>query len=153
MASASRIGSTRGFTMVELTVVALVVTVLAAIAVPTYVNFINRARSIRAAAEIRALDKEIMMYKVNESALPETLAALGESDLSDPWGNPYRYVNASLSPGRMRLDQFSVLLNTDYDLYSAGVDGESEPSLDARESWDDIVRAGDGGYFGPAASY
>ncbi len=153
MAPGSRIESERGFTMLELTIVALLVTILAAIAIPTYVNFINKARGIRAAAEIHALGKEIMMYKADEGLLPETLTALGEDDLSDPWDNPYQYVNGALSPGEMRRDQFSAPLNSDYDLYSMGSDGESEPPLAARESWDDIVRGGNGEYVGPAAAY
>jgi len=153
MAPGSRIESERGFTMLELTVVALLITILAAIAIPTYVNFINKARGIRATAEIRALAKEIMMYKADEGLLPATLTELGEDDLSDPWGNSYQYVNGTLSPGEMRRDQFSALLNTDYDLWSMGSDGESGLLLTALESWDDIVRGGGGEYVGPAAAY
>ena len=46
-----------------------------------------------------------------------------------------------------------VPINTDYDLYSMGKDGQSAPALTAQKSRDDIIRANDGAYIGPAAGY
>ena len=39
-------------------------------------------------------------------------------------------------------------LNTDFDVYSMGADGESGQKLDDKVSLDDIIRATDGGFFG-----
>jgi general secretion pathway protein G len=44
-------------------------------------------------------------------------------------------------------------LNSDYDLYSMGEDGESVPPLTAKQSRDDIIRANNGGFIGLAADY
>jgi general secretion pathway protein G len=53
----------------------------------------------------------------------------------------------------MRKDRFLVPINTYYDLYSMGPDGQSQPPLTARVSRDDVIRANDGQYFGPAEAF
>ena len=55
--------------------------------------------------------------------------------------------------GKLRKDKFLVPLNSDYDLYSMGPDGKSVPPLTAKASRDDILRANDGEFFGPAHLY
>ncbi|MDH4073829.1 MAG: prepilin-type cleavage/methylation domain-containing protein, partial [Gammaproteobacteria bacterium] len=44
-------------------------------------------------------------------------------------------------------------LNTDFDLYSAGADGESAGPLSATKSRDDIVRANNGAFIGLGENY
>jgi general secretion pathway protein G len=46
-----------------------------------------------------------------------------------------------------------VVLNTYYDLYSVGKDGATSSSLNASVSFDDVVRANDGGFLGQAAKF
>jgi general secretion pathway protein G len=46
-----------------------------------------------------------------------------------------------------------VPINSDFDLYSVGRDGQSAPALTARVSHDDVVRANDGGFIGLAIDY
>ena len=46
-----------------------------------------------------------------------------------------------------------VPLNTDYDLYSVGADGESSGPLSASKSKDDVIRALKGGYIGLASNF
>ena len=55
--------------------------------------------------------------------------------------------------GKMRKDRFLVPINSDFDLYSMGKDGKSSPPLTASASRDDIIRANDGAYVGPAEGY
>jgi len=52
-----------------------------------------------------------------------------------------------------RKDRFLVPINTDYDLYSRGADGESEKQLDRKVSRDDVIRAANGSYFGLAENF
>lgn len=52
-----------------------------------------------------------------------------------------------------RKDGFLVPINSDYDLYSMGKDGQSRASLRAPVSQDDVIRAADGGYIGLAGAY
>jgi general secretion pathway protein G len=46
-----------------------------------------------------------------------------------------------------------VVRNTDYDLYSSGPDGASVGPLTAKASRDDILRANNGRFVGPASAY
>jgi len=46
-----------------------------------------------------------------------------------------------------------VPLNTDYDLYSQGPDGQSVSPLTAAKSRDDIIRANNGDFIGTAEDY
>ncbi|HSF04629.1 MAG TPA: prepilin-type cleavage/methylation domain-containing protein, partial [Methylomirabilota bacterium] len=89
--------------------------------------------------------------------LPTDLVEIGQGSLRDPWGRPYVYLNfAAAGPNaksQMRKDRFLVPLNSTYDLYSTGKDGKTQPALTAKVSWDDVVRANDGGYVGLASSY
>jgi general secretion pathway protein G len=130
---------------------------LAAIAVPAYSDVMERARIIKAVADIRTLEGEIAVFEANRRRLPADLAEIGQGGLRDPWSRPYVYMNfAAAGPeatSRMRKDRFLVPLNSAYDLYSTGKDGKTEPPLTAKASWDDVVRANDGGYVGLASSY
>ncbi len=134
-----------------------IISTLAGIAVPLYFDTTERARIIKAVADIRVLEKEIGVFEVNNGRLPDSLDEIGRETLRDPWGEEYEYLNFStLGNGgrsRMRKDRFLVPLNSTYDLYSQGKDGESRAPLTARESRDDVVRANDGAYIGLASDY
>jgi general secretion pathway protein G len=76
--------------------------------------------------------------------------------MKDPWGNPYEYLKImGNGPGRgqCRKDKFLNPLNDDYDLYSKGRDGASQAPLTAQASHDDVVRASNGSFIGPALNY
>jgi general secretion pathway protein G len=73
---------------------------------------------------------------------------------------PYRYLKidgedlkGSGKDQQMRKDHFMVPVNSDYDLYSMGPDGDSKAPFTATASRDDIVRANDGRYVGLASEY
>lgn len=52
-----------------------------------------------------------------------------------------------------RKDKFLFPLNSDYDLFSLGINGITKVALGHFESLDDVIRANDGGYFGLASHY
>lgn len=52
-----------------------------------------------------------------------------------------------------RKDRFLHPINSDYDLYSMGADGESVEPLTAKKSWDDVIRASDGAFVGLAQNF
>lgn len=133
---------------------AIIMTV-SAIAVPNLQAALDDARLARAVADIRTLETEIEQYQIINGQLPNSLADIGRDTLLDPWGNPYQYLNFATvkGKGKMRKDRFLVPINSDYDLYSMGKDGESVPPLTAKQSQDDIIRANDGSYLGLASEY
>ncbi|MBK7951599.1 MAG: prepilin-type N-terminal cleavage/methylation domain-containing protein [Deltaproteobacteria bacterium] len=55
--------------------------------------------------------------------------------------------------GEVRKDRFQVPINSDFDLYSSGPDGESRGPLSASVSRDDVIRANDGAYYGVAEEF
>jgi general secretion pathway protein G len=52
-----------------------------------------------------------------------------------------------------RRDRYMFPLNTDYDLFSLGPNGRTTVSLGESLGQDDIIRANNGGFFGPASEY
>lgn len=151
---ASRTSSQRGFTLIELLILMAVIAILSAIAVLVYVDVTERARVARAIADIATLDSEITTFEMTHERLPNDLAEIGRATLLDPWGNPYQYLNFAVSGNaNCRKDHALHPLNTEFDLYSMGKDGQSQAPLTAQASRDDIIRANDGAYIGMASGY
>lgn len=143
-----------GFTLVELLVVIAILGTLSGIAIPSYSGYYQKARITKCIAEIRILEKEIKAFEASNDSLPNTLNDIGQGTLMDPWGNPYQYLVVLGTPtGELRKDRFLVPLNSDFDLYSKGRDGNSQPPLTVHASHDDIVRANDGGFVGLALEF
>ena len=55
--------------------------------------------------------------------------------------------------GHARKDKVLKPLNSDFDLYSVGPDGQTQASLTSSVSRDDVVRARDGAFIGTAAEF
>jgi len=145
-----------GFTLLELCIVLGIISILASLAIPAMQHYIYRAQIGRAVAEIRMLEKKMTIFynETEGSSYPPSLNAIDEAGITDPWGNPYRYQPISGAiPGQVRKDRFLVPLNSDYDLYSVGRDGKSQPPLTAAASRDDIVRANNGEFVGLAQHF
>ncbi len=144
-----------GFSLVELLLVVAIIGTLATISVPVYSQALERARIARAIGDIKAIGTDIKLHQLTRGKLPLSLAEIGREGYSDPWGNPYEYLNFETvqGKGKMRKDRFLVPINSDFDLYSKGPDGDSVSPLTAKPSRDDIVRANDGGFVGLASDY
>jgi general secretion pathway protein G len=146
--------STRGLTLIELLIVLAVIGILASIGLVLYANVTDRARTARAVADIANVSSEILTFEATNERLPINLAEIGRAALLDPWGRPYEYLNFAVGPlGMQRKDLALIPINTDFDLYSRGKDGATQPPLTAAVSRDDIVRANDGQYIGLASGY
>ena len=147
----------KGFGLLELMVVLVVAGLLATLAIPAYSDSVDRARTARAIGDIASIGLEIEKFRlVNDSLPPVTLAELPVAVPVDPWGRPYAYLSIAATGagnGAFRKDGNLNPLNTDFDLYSAGKDGDSKGPLNAKASRDDIVRANNGAFIGRAEDY
>jgi len=117
----------RGFTLLELLVVILIIGLLTGIVAPRFLNQIGRSEVTTARAQIDAFDKALQAFRIDVGRFPTTgegLQALTTAPGNeprwrgpylkdaaplDPWGQPYRY-SAPGSHGK------------DYDIVSYGRD-------------------------------
>jgi general secretion pathway protein G len=152
-----------GFTLVEMVVVIMIVGIVATIAIPNYLRHLEKNMETTAISDINTIAaklKEIMME--NPDALPASLDQINFGNtlpILDPWKNPYRYLPLHGHLGdhsymnNARKDHNLHPINSDFDLYSMGPDGESHKPLQSAKSRDDILRANDGAFVGKASTY
>jgi general secretion pathway protein G len=144
----------RGFTFIELMLGVAILAVLAGIAYPSYQQYVEKTRVQQAISDIRDIDARIQLYWLDNRWYPADLNEVGKGGMKDPWGNPYQYTNlGGKGHGKARKNKNLVPINSDFDLYSMGKDGNSTSPLTAKASRDDIVRASDGRFVGLASDY
>jgi len=150
----NRIHHQHGFTLLEVMIVMAIIGVLAVIAIPNYLAYRDKATMVRAISDIKNIEKKVMEYMQDNNALPLTLADVGLSGLKDPWRNLYEYWPITGDKKqKVRKDRNTHPINTDFDLYSKGKDGDTNFALTAHASQDDIIRANNGAYIGLVSTY
>jgi len=138
--------------LLELMLTLCIVSLLSAVALPMYGAYVERAQVTRAIGDIGSLGVEIEIFRLsNSDRVPSSLVELPKPVPNDPWGRPYFFLNIiddKPNKGAVRKDGKLNPLNSDYDLYSQGKDGDSKGPLNAKASRDDIIRANNGAYIG-----
>jgi len=143
-----------GFTLIELMVVILIIAIAAAIALPWYSSYRDRVKIGQAITDIGALNTSARHYILDNRVPPPSLAAIGAAGKLDPWGSPYVYLDLTTAGiGKARKNKNLVPINSEYDLYSKGKDGNSTMPLTAQASRDDVILANDGRFIGLASDY
>lgn len=102
----------RGFTLIEVMVVVVILGILAAIVVPRVINRPEQARIVRAKQDVSSIDNAMDLYKLDNGYYPssdqgiQALVSKPTSDPApqnwhqylkqlpkDPWGRNYHYLN------------------------------------------------------------
>lgn len=145
----------RGLTLIEAMTALTLVAILASMAVTAWGGWQDRVKTKSAQEDIIAMSMTLDTLISDNGEPPDSLAAIGRQGLADPWGNAYVYTNLTTAAGKgmARKDHSLVPLNSDYDLFSKGPDGASASALTAKSSRDDILRANNGRFIGPASLY
>jgi len=146
-----------GFTLAEMAIALAIVAVVASIGLPKYQDYQEQLRVTQAIYEINFVNSKLML-KLDElhGDAPSDLSEVGESGKKDPWGRDYVYqplTGIKGVAGKARKNKNLVPINTYYDLYSKGKDGQSILPLTAAVSRDDILLANDGRFVGMAKDY
>jgi general secretion pathway protein G len=144
-----------GFTAIELMIVMLIVAILVAVLLPGYAQYRERQRVNQATQEIIVMGAVIKNFQLDHNRYPGDLSEVQLANRVDPWGNAYAYLNVAdeKNKGKARKRKNLTPINSDFDLYSVGKDGDSKPPLQNKASRDDVIRASDGRYHGLASEF
>lgn len=155
----SRPPSSGGFTLIEVLAVVGILSILVAIALANLGPALERARIGKAIADISTINKAIQSYRAGSGGdLPANMNAMIPrfigAVMNDPWGYPYVYNNFDyITPGQRRKDGPLVPINSEYDIYSIGPNGQTNPTILSNAGKDDIIFAQDGGFIDVAENY
>ncbi len=104
----SRLRYNKGYTIVEILTVAIIITILVTIAIPNFVR--NKDDAKEAVAETNARTLRIMLetYKVDQQTYPESLRTLGYEATAKKYNktvnNPFTNSSGSVESGKWAID-------------------------------------------------
>jgi general secretion pathway protein G len=142
-----------GFTLVETLVCVAALGMIANAAASQILTQLEQHRIERATDDIVGIENAIEQYRASHHRLPDSLGQLATQVPQDPWGRSYEYLNFSVGDAAQQRHFNGLPINSEYDLYSRGSDGRTDPNVRMEAARNDIVRARDGGFVGLARDY
>lgn len=131
----------RGFTLLELLVVIVIIGMLAGLVAPRYFDQVSKSNSKIAKAQIDSLDKALDAYRLDVGSYPTTeqgLEALNTRPQNlEKWAGPYLKKAVPLDPWGAVYIYKSPGEHGEYDLMSLGKDGQPGGTGEAADvtSW------------------
>ncbi|MDP3889130.1 MAG: type II secretion system major pseudopilin GspG [bacterium] len=132
-----------GFSLIELMIAITIMGILAAIIVPNFMSYLQKARISNTKATIRTFEQAITMYQADMAQYPTALRDLIKQPADekaakkwqgpylkkkdvpqDPWGNKYQY-------------RPTPEAENPYELYSYGPKGKGAPKQEWISVWDE----------------
>lgn len=125
-------GQARGFTLIEIMVVVVILGILAALVLPNVIGNVDKAQIAKVKQDLQAFETALSLYRLDNFKYPTTEQGLQALVVQpndptirnwkpggylrggvrkDPWGNDYIYVYPGTRGG-------------EYDLYTLGADGQ-----------------------------
>ena len=118
----------RGFTLLELLVVIVIIGLLAGLVAPRYFDQVSKSNAKIARAQIDSLEKALDQYRLDVGAYPTTeqgLAALNTKPQNlEKWAGPYLKKAVPPDPWGARYIYKAPGDHSEYDLSSYGSDGK-----------------------------
>jgi general secretion pathway protein G len=74
----------RGFTLIEIMVVVIIIGLLAAVIVPTVIGKVDEARVVKAKQDVQSLETALTMYRLDNSKYPTSEQGLNAPSYSRP---------------------------------------------------------------------
>jgi general secretion pathway protein G len=107
-ARSTRVAARRGFTLMEVMVVAAILVILAGVGSVALFRYLDEAKESTARLGIAKIETAVMSYKTTKGEFPPNLqvlcqaeggkpAFLEEKDILDPWNNPFVYEPSNTS--------------------------------------------------------
>ena len=144
-----------GFTLVQLLITIAVLGAVGFGAIPQCTSIVQDGKVSSAVADIAKIGQAAISFQLRTGVLPNSLEELDNIPSHDPWVRQYRYNNLTGNGAiaAARINSNRTPINTLFDIYSLGQDGESVSPLTANTSGDDVVWARDGQFIGLASDY
>lgn len=130
-----RDGRKKGFTLVELMLVVVIIGLLAGIAIPNVMSQLEKAKIGKAKADVTQLDNALELYGLQVGQFPTTdegLNALQQNSGNyEGWGGPYLKRGLPRDPwGNKYIYKQESTHNLSYDLFSMGSDKQENTEDD-----------------------
>lgn len=131
-----------GFTLIELTVVLIILGLLAAIVGPRLFSKVGKGKQVAAASQMKIIEQALDQYRLDTGNYPATeqgLNALQANPGADGWDGPYLKKGVPKDPWGRPYNYQCPGSHDEFDLYTYGKDGTPGGEGESKEidNWED----------------